>query len=122
MGKYLQRFGIELVLKEFALLKKLLEQKKPIQNPAGWLRRALEEQYEDAAADLEKVRQEKQAAIDAENQARKEFYERRIREEQEQDRTEVDSSNPFYGYFLRHCRKDEDSGTPKADNGESSGT
>ena len=111
MRKYLQKFGLELVLKEFSLLKKLLEQKKPIQNPAGWLRCALEEQYADAGADLEKVRQEKQADIEAKNQARKEFYERQLREEQEKDRTEVDKSNPFYGYFLRHCKQTGDKGT-----------
>ena len=117
MRKYIQKFGLELVLKEFSLLKKLLEQKKPIQNPAGWLRRALEEQYADAGADLEKVRQEKQADIEAKNQARKEFYERQLREEQEKDRTEVDESNPFYGYFLRHCKQDGDKG--KEENGQS---
>ena len=122
MRKYLQKYGLELVLKEFSLLKKLLEQKKPIQNPAGWLRCALEEQYADAGADLEKVRQEKQADIEAKNQARKEFYERQLREEQEKDRTEVDASNPFYGFFLRHCKKDKDTGTTEADSGSSSGT
>ena len=122
MRKYLQKFGAERVLKEFSLLKKLLEQKKPIQNPAGWLRCALEEQYADAEADLEKVRQEKQADIEAKNQARKEHYERQLREEQEKDQTEVDESNPFYGYFLRHCKKGKDTGTPEADNVSSSGT
>ncbi|MBQ7479715.1 MAG: hypothetical protein IJT01_12615 [Selenomonadaceae bacterium] len=69
LKKYLQRYGEELVLKEFALLKKHIEQNKPIQNPAGWLRCALEEQYADAGADLEKVRQERREAREAENQA-----------------------------------------------------
>ena len=111
MRKYLQKFGLELVLKEFSLLKKLLEQKKPIQNPAGWLRCALEEQYADAGADLEKVRQEKLAEAAAKNQARKEYYERQLREELEKDHTKVDESNPFYGYFLRHCKQNGDKGT-----------
>ena len=111
MRKYLQKFGLELVLKEFSLLKKFLEQKKPIQNPAGWLRCALEEQYADAGADLEKVRQEKLAEAAAKNQARKEYYERQLREELEKDHTEVDESNPFYGYFLRHCKQNGDKGT-----------
>ncbi len=111
MRRYLQKFGLELVLKEFSLLQKLLQQKKPIQNPAGWLRRALEEEYADAGADLEKVRQEQQADIEAKNQARKEFYAQQLREEQEKDRTEVDESNPFYGYFLRHCKQSGDKGT-----------
>ena len=48
---------------------------------------------------------------------RKEFYERQLREEQEKDRTEVDESNPFYGYFLRHCKQDGDKG--KEENGQS---
>ena len=91
--------------------KKFLEQKKPIQNPAGWLRCALEEQYADAGADLEKVRQEKLAEAEAKNQARKEYYERQLREELEKDHTEVDESNPFYGYFLRHCKQNGDKGT-----------
>ena len=69
-----------------------------------------------------KVRQEKQADIEAKNQARKEHYERQLREEQEKDQTEVDESNPFYGYFLRHCKKGKDTGTPEADNVSSSGT
>ena len=33
-----------------------------------------------------------------------------------------DWCNPFYGYFLRHCKKGKDIGTPEADNGSSSGT
>ena len=111
MRKYLQKYGLELVLKEFSLLKKFLEQKKPIQNPAGWLRCALEEQYADAGADLEKVRQEKLAEAAAKNQARKEYYERQLREELEKDHTKVDESNPFYGYFLRHCKQNGDKGT-----------
>lgn len=111
MRKYLQKYGLELVLKEFSLLKKFLEQKKPIQNPAGWLRCALEEQYADAGADLEKVRQEKLAEAATKNQARKEYYERQLREELEKDHTEVDESNPFYGYFLRHCKQNGDKGT-----------
>ncbi len=82
---------------------KLLEQKKPIQNPAGWLRCALEEQYADAGADLEKVRQEKQADTEAKNQARKEFYERQLSEEQEKDRTEVDESKAGTGTAEPPC-------------------
>lgn len=111
LRKYLHEFGEGLVLKEFGLLQKLLQQKKPIQNPAGWLRSALEEQYADTGADFEKIQQEQKAAAEARNQARKEYYERQLREEQEKDQTEVDKSNPFYGYFLRHCKKDEDTGT-----------
>ena len=120
--RFLREFGAELVLKEFGLLKKLLEQKKPIQNPAGWLRRALVEQYADTEADLMKAKKEKQADIDAKNQARKEFYERRLREEQEKDRTELDESNPLYGYFLRHCKKDGNTETAGANHGDPMGT
>ena len=122
LRKYLHEFGEELVLKEFELLKKLLGQKKPIQNPAGWLRRALEEQYMDTGPDFEKIRQEQKAAAEAKNQARKEYYERQLREEQEKVQLELDKFNPFYSYFLRHCKKDEDTGASRADNGDSSGT
>ena len=122
LKKYLQRYGEELVLKEFALLKKHIEQNKPIQNPAGWLRCALEKQYADAGADLEKVRQERREAREAENQARKEFYERQLREEQRKDQTEVDKTNPFYGYFLRHCQNSDGAGGEKPAHSTASGT
>ena len=101
--KFVRDFGEELVRKEFALLKKLVEQKKPIQNPAGWLRCALEQEYVDTRADYEKIQAQKKAEAEAKNRARQEFYERQDREERKKQAVQIDSSSPFYEFLQRHC-------------------
>ena len=98
--KFIKEFGEELVLKEFALLKKLIDGNKPIQNPAGWFRRALEEQYTDTRADYEQIQREKKAVVAAKNKAMQEFYERQAAEERKVHT--IDPSSPFYRYLERH--------------------
>ena len=101
LRKYLREYGEDLVLKEFALLKKHMDEKKPIQNPGGWLCRALEQQYEDTRVNYEKIQAEKKAAAEARN---KELLERFAREDEARrkaEHTEIDPSNPFYAYLHR---------------------
>lgn len=102
LRQYVRQYGEKLVLKETNLLKKLLEQKKPIQNPAGWLRCALEEQYEDTWANYEKIRQEKEARAEAMNRAREEYFARKDEEERKKSSVNIDPSSPFYEMWKSH--------------------
>ena len=101
--QYILQYGEELVLREFSMLKRLIETKKPIQNPAGWFRRALEQQYVDSKANYEKIQQEKKAAAEAKNRERMEHYRRLDEEKRRQERVQppIDPSSPFFGILQR---------------------
>ena len=109
--KYIREFGEDLVAREFDLLKKLIAQKKPIQNPAGWLRCALEQKYVDSKANYENVRENKRMEAEERNRSLKEFYRKQDVERLKRENAELDPSSPFYGFLQRHCHRAKDTGT-----------
>lgn len=102
LRRYLRKYGEKLVLKEFALLKKFMDENKPIKNPGGWLCRALEEQYEDTRASYEKIQQEKKAAAEERNKKLMERYAREDEEKRKAEHVEIPPSSPLYVYLHRH--------------------
>ena len=95
------------MLKEADLLKKLIEQKKPIQNPAGWLHAALEGQYEDTRANYEKIQQAKKDAAEAKNKALLERYAQQDEEERRKRSQDIPADSPFYEVWKKHLRGGE---------------
>ena len=69
MVQCIETHGINLVRRQIRLLQKNLERKKPIQNPAGWLVKALKEDYQDSAAQYAARTEEEKAARRAAGEA-----------------------------------------------------
>lgn len=107
LRQYVRQYGETLLLKEADLLKKLIEQKKPIQNPAGWLHAALEGQYEDTRANYEKIQQAKKDAAEAKNKALLERYAQQDEEERRKHSHGIPADSPFYEVWKKHLRGGE---------------
>lgn len=62
MIQCVEAHGITLVRRQVKLLQRNLELKKPIKNPAGWLIKALKENYQDSAARYAALNEEEKTA------------------------------------------------------------
>lgn len=107
----LEEYGVDRVRRQVKLLQKNLELKKPIKNPAGWLIKALKEDYKDSAKLYAVMCQKEKAARRAAAEVRNRRLEAKYAEMHRAEMAEQSSQQgEFYEKYILGRQKHTASG------------